>query len=310
MRFALALVAVTLVGCATSLHPQQALVTDTFTRDQYGRFLLNVSVNGRTARPFVVDSAASISAVFESARDSLKLKPMGLTTIVHGIAASRERGIYAVRKAEFAGHALDLQRVVVLPDPGSHANLPVRPAGILGQDVLTRYRILFQRDGSVVAFFPAADAPAQIVGWDALPLIRGTTNRASRAVFFLPVDIEGHKANAIFDLGSGNNVVNWQVARSAGLSVGDFPRQRQNALEGIHDNTDALPRFVAGDIRTQDTVWYEEVFVIADLPIFATLGLSGQPAALLGARLFSQRDFVLDLQRERILLKSHEEDRR
>ena len=45
------------------------------------------------------------------------------------------------------------------------------------------------------------------------------------------------------------------------------------------------------------------MFSIADLELFETLMLRDSPAVILGAGLFTQRDFVIDFVRNRLLVK-------
>jgi len=181
----LAVMVLAVSGCTTALSPGRALATAGFARDQQGRILSEVAVNGHTAQPFVVDTAASISALYAPYQQALGLTPTGRSTLVHGLNTSQTRELLAVESMSFAGLALDVQRMVALPAPPAHRNLTRPPVGIIGQDVLANYQILFARDESTASWFPTSTAGRQIVGWRVLPLQRGETNAAARAVYFL-----------------------------------------------------------------------------------------------------------------------------
>ncbi len=146
-------------------------------------------------------------------------------------------------------------------------------------------------------------AKRHYAGWRRVALTKGAAGTPAGSIYFLTVTIEGQPARAVFDLGSGVNVVNWQVARRVGLSPEDYPVRFESAIDGALAKTPSLPRFVAGHIATGGVSWQEEIFSIADVDIFDTLAIGDQPAALLGAGLFAQRDFVIDFARERVLIR-------
>ena len=120
----------------------------------------------------------------------------------------------------------------------------------------------------------------------------------------MDVTVATQRARAIFDLGSGVSVVNWRTGRAIGLTPEDYPARRGSEIEGALGRTPSLPRFIAAHLYTGPVEWREEVLTIADLGIFDTLGLGDRPAALLGAPLFAQRDFVIDLAGRRLLVRT------
>ena len=67
-------------------------------------------------------------------------------------------------------------------------------------------------------------------------------------------------------------------------------------------NTLNVATFRAEEVETGLVRWHNETFSIADLAIFETLALSAGPAAIVGAGMFTQRDFVIDFVRNRLLV--------
>ena len=60
--------------------------------------------------------------------------------------------------------------------------------------------------------------------------------------------------------------------------------------------------FEAEAVTTGTVKWHNETLSIADLAIFQTLALSAGPAAIVAAGMFTQRDFVIDFVRNRLLV--------
>ena len=55
-------------------------------------------------------------------------------------------------------------------------------------------------------------------------------------------------------------------------------------------------------VKTANIRWRNETFAIADLKIFSTLDREDRPTAILGVGLFTQRDFIIDFERNRLLV--------
>jgi hypothetical protein len=56
-------------------------------------------------------------------------------------------------------------------------------------------------------------------------------------------------------------------------------------------------------VRTGRVRWQDEEFSIVELEVFDMLSRADTPCAILGAGLFTQRDFIIDFARNRLLVK-------
>jgi len=96
-------------------------------------------------------------------------------------------------------------------------------------------------------------------------------------------------------------MMNRAGARSLGI-VPPNARRNEEVVGTLARSPDAA-RFSADEVATADILWRDEIFTIADLEIFETLAFNGNPAVILGAGLFIQRDFIIDFVRSRLLVK-------
>lgn len=296
-------------GCATTLDADSALASAPFYIDASGRIIVRLSVNGARARPFVVDTAASISALYVPFHRRLGIAAGHEEVTVHGFAASRSRPLIRVSSVTLGDVSWHDVRMVSLPAPRVDQGLSDPPVGILGNDLLGDYGVAFSlRDTRVRLYAPDLMRKRHYAGWANIRLRTGLPGTPAASVFFVDLDIGGRPAQAILDLGSGVNVVNWQAAGDVGLTKGDYPGRRGAVITGALEKTPSLPRFIATRIATGPVQWQDEVFVIADLGIFETLALGDRGAALLGAPLFAQRDFVIDLAGRRLLVRTRGEE--
>jgi len=97
-------------------------------------------------------------------------------------------------------------------------------------------------------------------------------------------------------------MMNWAAASSLGLDP--VKLRDNNQVAGAIESTPVVARIRTKEITTGDIRWQNEDFIIADLEIFTALMHEATPCAILGAGLFTQRDFIIDFARNRLLVKT------
>jgi len=292
--------ALVLIGCATTFNQDGAIAVAPYHISSGGRIVVEASVDGNGPFNFALDTAASISAVFHSLRDdlSLALDPME-SVVIHGAVSSNRVPLLITSSLGVGNEVWVEPRIALLPDPtATNAGF----VGILGIDFLRRYAVGFSTRDQVVRLYPPELASRRSYkGWASVPLEADTVGQSVAALYFFDVDINGRKLSALFDLGAGLNVLNWPAARGLGVEPKSVPRDV--LIEGALESTPVQGRLIAKLVTTNNITWKNEEFAIADLEIFSILNRDDSPAVILGAGLFTQRDFVIDFLRGRILVR-------
>ena len=288
-----------LPGCAGVLDLEGALAVTPYRIEENGRIVIEARVNGEGQFNFALDTGASISAVFEQLNDKLELERIpGKVVIVHGVVSSGKFPILDVDRLEVGREVWPNPRIVLLPgatDAGKSVD------GVLGIDFLQRFAVGFStRDRVVRLYPPELVARRSYRGWASVPLEFERVGERGAALYFMAIEIDGHKIPALFDLGAGLNMINWVGARSLGIEPRDARRKEQ--VSGALEDERQVAGFVAAEVTTANIRWRNESFSIADLAILETLMLDGIPVVILGAGLFTQRDFVIDYARRRLLV--------
>ena len=289
-----------LCGCASELDQDGALAIAPYHIEDSGRIVVKARVNDQGPFEFALDTAASISAVFDGLRNELALEPVpGKAVIVHGAVASERFPLLSISRLEVGREVWADPRIVSLPgETAAGANID----GILGVDFLRRYAVGFSTGDRVVRLYPPDLVGRRSYrGWASVRLEPKPIGESGAALYFFEIEIDGHKVPAMFDLGAGLNMINWPAARSLGLAPAGL--RGDDLFSGALENTPVVARFKAEEVTTGSIRWRNEVFSIADLEIFATLMQGDSPAAILGAGLFTQRDFIIDFVRSRLLVK-------
>jgi len=289
-----------LCGCASTLDQDNALAIAPYRILEDGRIVVETRVNDRGPFPFALDTGSSISIVFGDLRNKLEL---GLIpeqqVMIHGTVDSGGFPLLSVDRLQVGEATWVEPRIASLPgETGAGTDID----GILGTDFLRRYAVGFSTKDHIVRLYdPDLVRDRSYRGWATVQLERAAIGDSGAMLYFFDVIIGGQKIPALFDLGAGLNMINWPGARS--LDLKPVRSSEDDQVSGVIGSTAVMARINAREVKTAGIRWRNEVFLIADLDVFAALQKSDSPFVILGAGLFNQRDFVIDFVRNRLLVK-------
>ena len=289
-----------LSACASVLDLDGALAIAPYHVENSGRIVVEARVNGQGPFDFALDTGSSISAVFDKLRDELALEPIpGIKVIVHGAVASGRFSLLDIGLLEVGREAWADPRMVSLPGETAAG---VTIDGLLGVDFLRRYAVAFSTRDRVIRLYPP-DLVAQrsYRGWASVPLEPEFIGGSGAALYFIDIEIDGWKIPAVFDLGAGTNIINTPGAHRVGIAAAEL--RHGDVFSGALESSTVVARLAVQEVTTAGIRWRNEFFSIADLEIFEMFMFRDSPAAILGAGLFTQRDFIIDFVRSRLLVK-------
>jgi predicted aspartyl protease len=282
------------------LNEDGALAIAPYDINENGRIVVEAQVNGQGPFAFALDTGASISVVFDELREKLAIEPVpGKAVTIHGVVTSGKYPLLSISRLAIGREVWADPRIVSLPGETA-ANTGID--GILGVDFLRRYAVGFSTRDRVIRLYQPDRVDRRIYrGWTSVPLEPEYVGDTGAALYFFEIEVGGHKIPAVFDLGSGLNMINWAAANSLGLDTVDS--RNDDLLSGAIESAPVVARLRIDEMTTGRVRWRDEEFTIADLEIFTTLMRCVTPCAILGAGLFTQRDFIIDFARSRLLVK-------
>lgn len=300
MKAIFSAIGLVLCGCARTLSQEGALTVVPYDLQDSGRIIVDVQINDRGPFPFALDTAASISFIFDKVRNELGLETVPETSAtVRGLVASGRFPLVGVDRLQVGSEIWSDIELVSLP---GETDATAGIAGILGIDFLRRYGVGFStRDRVVHLYPPHLVRNRSYIGWASVPLAPFSIGESTEPLYLLEVEIGGRTLPALFDLGAGLNMMNPSGARFLRLVPADA--EESTVLSDVLESTPLLVRLKSEAVTTADIHWQNEEFLIADLEIFSTLMRKDSPLAILGAGLFNQRDFVIDFDRNRLLVR-------
>jgi len=286
-------------GCASTLDQDDALAVVPYHIVSDGRIVVEARVNDQGPFAFALDTGASISVIFDKLRDELELETSSQSVIIHSLFASDTFPLLAVDSLQLGQETWAKPRIVALPgETGAATSID----GVLGIDFLRQYAVGFSaEDHAVRLYSPDIVRDRSYRGWAVVPLTSKSIGSGRASLYFFDVTINGRTVSALFDLGTGVNLINWPAARE--LRLKPLDQTADDILSGAVKSALIAAELNAKNVMTAGIRWRNEVFLIADLEIFSVLQQDDLPLVILGSRLFNQRDFIIDFVRNRLLVK-------
>ncbi|MGB5255963.1 MAG: aspartyl protease family protein [Woeseiaceae bacterium] len=287
-------------GCATVLDEDGALAIVPYSIQENGRIVVNARVNGYGPFVFALDTGATISVIFDKLRGELALEPLpGSELRIHGMVGSGVFPLLDVSNLAVGREVWPRPRIASLPgDTVAGATID----GILGVDFLRRYAVGFSAQDRVIRLYPPELVAGRAYqGWTSISLQPERLGDSSAALYLFAIEIGSHRIPAIFDLGAGVNLLNHAAVESMDLKAA-YSRDKQ-VLSGAIESAQIAARFRIKEVKSGRARWRNEAFEIIEEDIFDSLMEVEVPYAILGAGLFTQRDFIIDFNRNRLLVK-------
>src|SRR5271165_4001626 len=178
-----------------------------------GHLSVPVFVNGAGPYPFLLDTGADSSGVYQWFADQARLPRNGTETSGSGMTSTIRVPEYRVRTFEMDGHKIN--NIVAYALPSRHHS--GRLAGILGNDFMDKTVTVFDFPCRRVEILSnPAFAPA--VAGKGLPPI-AAYRVAGETLLSFPIRLNGAEGVALLDTGNRLTKINTRFARAAGVKL-------------------------------------------------------------------------------------------
>lgn len=252
-------------------------------------FLVNVKVGSLRNLRFLVDTAATRSAITPAVRNALGLKSIEaaseLVTGAGGVISAQRFILPSVGIGDAVQYDL---RVLVL-DLGSADNwMGTKLDGILGVDFLRNYDVHFDVAAGTMELSALSDHPA--VPADDGKYARIPFRMASIGFMIVPILVNDRLLVGVLDTGSSRSVVNTRGAISAGMS----PTDGEAIITTGADQTQVhITRQAAKKMEIGGVIYRDETVSVGDLVVFEQYGLESLPSAIIGGNAMKDRDVFI-----------------
>lgn len=289
---AAALMALALVLPAMALFSRLSFP---LTQNAQGYFVTPVSLNGAAEVSAIIDTAATFAMVDRPAADAAGIPEASLSgeqVSVFGLLGERQYRVVNVSQVQAGTTRLSHVPAAYNDREASPGGRMIIPATAFGGDILD-----FD--------FPAG----RFSVYDGQTSNRQANNRSRLTIedglFFAEISLNGVKGKALIDTGSPFSLINSKMAEAAGAKYNDELTQRLRGATGgaLNAEVAATRRLSVAryNIRKLD-------MIVADPALFVDLGLSEEPAMLLGLDLLSLFRVQIDRRRGYMVLTREDTD--
>ncbi len=258
-----------------------------------GHILVNARVNGSGPYPFIVDTAAGATVLFDPVSSAAGLEDvtMDRPVIIQGVNGTSEARLVDVGTLQLGAWQVPLSRAVSIPAP-SHLD---DVAGVLGADILYRQPVGFSLgEGRLDIYEQGAgiDESAMPDGeWFAVPI----DERGGEGVFFwTTLLVDGVAVDAVIDTGARRSAINIAGARALGSDPANATLAADEPVRGATAHETPAWVLPVTTVQLGEHVWGSRQFTLADLAIFEAMGRVGIPTIILGADFLAEQDFIID----------------
>jgi len=274
--------------------------------DYDGWITVSAMVNGKGPYDFIVDSGATITAVFANLSDTNAftladrppIRVLGLVT-ANSLPAVNI-GDIAVGNQRLAGHV-----GVVLPN---WKNVERSPSGVIGLDFLTQYKVYIDADKRTIRLYDRQDsAPLLPDGWSKTRMRADDFASDASTLYRITVNMYGRRIPCIIDLGASGTIVNYRALRRlySGVYTGQSGRKgfsTGSRLSDIFENVEISRPVRIPIIKIANAQWRQHIVHAFDAPIFEELGVHRKPFCLVGTDLMAEHSFIFDFTHETLYM--------
>jgi predicted aspartyl protease len=283
--------------------PAQALLPaqQPYRIDPQGRLVTEVYIDGQGPFSFLIDTASSCSLIFEHVRARLGLsRSQPGRFMVYGINDVADAVPVKPKELRVAGETVSGLTLAVLPTVYSDG-----PDGVLGVDVLARYFVVLDREKWQLKLLPPGEASAHgFRGWAQVELLKRPFKKFAIEFWYLRTRINGSSLTALFDMGAGITIMNWQAAERLGVRKAKFAHYGPppEILRDVLGKNAPAIRMDDLSISLSGKEWRRQTAIIADAPVFDYFDLEEAPATIIGPGLLRDTSLAIDFADKRLYI--------
>jgi len=301
------------MSCATNpVAPVMIIETDPdavtvpYRLSSAGRIVIDVVVNGAKPQPFVLDTGASVSVLYDNFAEEIGLTPTGDTVLIRGLVAVGRRPVIEDVDFDIGGKRFNSGRAVTLETPGTSDN----SVGLLGSDILSYSLLLFNHETMMATFLPSETVKPRIFsGWLGISLKGNTKGREDIGLHFAETDFEDKPIPVLIDTGSNTNFINWRMA-TLDKSIKRIERRMrtEGVLQGALESTPLRLNTKLFGLSLGEKYWPELDVTVIELEPLSTIAPVDRPMMIAGAGMLTPQTFAFDFGRNQIYIRPSENE--
>ncbi|MGA7712511.1 MAG: aspartyl protease family protein [Rhizomicrobium sp.] len=307
--------ALLIVGAAFVWHSgarANALVDQPYVVGYGDRLATAVFIDGKGSITLLLDTASSRTILYKRASIQAGLQPLpGERVTVYGLTGVLKAPAIRLQELRISDERVDGLTVAALPNPSTE---DTAVDGILGLDVLERYCVVLDRTQQRLRLFPrAAGTPMPYSAWPSVPLLPRSVTAFPFDLWYIDAQFSKYnqgvvRTTALFDLGAGVTIINWQTAHRFNLRKWGLAAPTTREVQDGLGERSPVARLSGLWISIGSRDWLDQDVLIADPPVFDLLALNDKPTAIIGPGLLKNVSLAIDFQNRHLYFSPEEKD--
>jgi predicted aspartyl protease len=257
-----------------------------------GHLVVPAFVNGKGTVPFILDTGADESSVYEWFAKQQGF-PAGAPISMMGMTGSTTVPSYRLDSLTVDGRTIRNVEATGLPDRKDAAIT----AGVTGNDLMDGSIATFDYPCRTVTLTPKPVSMRKLISPKAVLVEGGSVREGTQLTF--PVMINGATGTAILDTGSRGTEINGLFARSASLDVNGSAFGPGETLYGAAARSTETREGKVGTVTFAGNTIKGLTVRVADLAVFKSWGLENEPAMIFGINALEGLRVIYDHQAKR-----------
>ncbi|MGB0907746.1 MAG: retropepsin-like aspartic protease [Maricaulaceae bacterium] len=261
---------------------------------------------------YVLDTGATRSAIFKRTQKRLGLADeISRTVRVYGMFKSGVRALTIIPSLKLGQKRFENELVAVLDDPDDMAETIQKYDGLIGMDILSRYRVFVDNDAERVTFLPLSMGAISVPpSWRVIQLTANPFLEEDRLLHFMQIRVGDRATQALLDTGSEYSMINWNTARIPQLRR--LRKRLRDAWElaGAIGAFEPISRVRVERFRAGQKYWDSHDFIVLDFETLTVLGIQDQPFVIAGADLLAKDSYLMDFENNEIRMAPSEGESR
>ena len=276
-----------------------------------GVFVVDIGVANLGPRPFLLDTGATRSAVFEDLAKELALVPQGQEAVmVHGMTAKDLKQRSTIESMSVGPHVYQDVSVVILSERKDKPADKVLPQGLIGMDILSKFRLYVDGPEKMIYLIPVSLPELKPPPyWRKIQLIKNPYSETDYGLHFFEMRVGNKLVPALFDSGSEINIVNWNSVHFPQLKSMRRRLREKWVIDGAVGEFDPVTVVNMQNFRSGQKRWDKREFYVMDFDNLGILGVESQPFIIAGANLFAGGSFYVDFETDQLIVRPTEVDR-
>lgn len=259
----------------------------------------------------MIDTGATLSAIFESAIDSLQLSNIERNNFrIHGMTAMGERPAAFLKQLNLGSKPYTNLPVAILEDRQDPVETQIKPLGIIGMDILSDFHIYVDGEAKMFHLIPN-HLPSPMIPnqWRHVPLFGNPFIETDHNLHFINIRMGGYVMPALLDTGADVNLMNWVTSEYSVLNRAKRRLREEWEINGAIGTFDPVFKINAKNFRSGQKFWPLKEFIVMEFEGLDILGVKDQPFMIAGPDLLNGETFFLDFKNKSLRFKPTKLDR-